>query len=49
MDVELDIRKLSEAYCIENLIPCKRQFTHQELEPYLLRIRQAARDVAEAT
>lgn len=37
---------LAEALMIESYVPCKRQFTHQELEPYLLRIRQAARDVA---
>lgn len=42
MNIELELRKITEAYCIENLIPIRRQFTHKELEQSLDRVRDAA-------
>lgn len=34
-----DIALHNEAYMIEHCIPCKRRFTHQELEPAIKAIR----------
>ncbi len=42
MNVELEIRKLTESYCVENNIPIKRRFTHAELEHSIEQIREAA-------
>jgi hypothetical protein len=35
-----DIELYNEAYDVEHNLPCKRQFTHQELEPALKAIRE---------
>lgn len=37
-------RKLAEALCVENGIPCKRQFTDMELERPRAEVRQAKAD-----
>jgi translation elongation factor EF-Tu-like GTPase len=42
MNVELEIRKLTESYCIENNIPIRRKFTHAELEESIEQVREAA-------
>jgi hypothetical protein len=41
MDIELELRKITEAYMVEHNIPIKRQFTHEELESALKRVREA--------
>jgi hypothetical protein len=41
MDIELELRKITEAYCVEHNLPIKRQFTHDELESALERVREA--------
>jgi hypothetical protein len=35
-----EIALMNEAYDVEHNLPCKRQFTHQELEPALKAIRE---------
>ena len=40
MNVELEIRKLTEAYCILHNIPIKRAFGHEELESALQAIHE---------
>ncbi len=40
MNVELEIRKLTEAYCILHNIPIKRTFGHEELESALQAIHE---------
>lgn len=47
MNVERELRKITEAYCVENNIPIRRQFTHDELEESIRRLREAAGVVAE--
>lgn len=42
MNVELELRKLTEAYCIEHQIPIRRKFTHTELERSIEQVREAA-------
>src|SRR5690242_13412489 len=41
-NIETEVKKLTEAYCIEHNLPIKRQFTHEELEESIQRIREAA-------
>jgi len=41
MNIELELRKITEAYCIEMNLPIRRQFTHAELEQSLQRVRDA--------
>jgi hypothetical protein len=43
---ERELLLLSEARCVEMNIPIRRRFTHEELAPFIERVRQAARDVA---
>lgn len=42
MDLELELRKITEAYCVENNIPIRRRFTHEQLEESIARVRAAA-------
>lgn len=49
MNIELEIRKLTEAYCIENCLPIRRQFTYQELERSIDLVRDAAARAQELT
>ena len=41
MDIELELRKITEAYCIEMNLPIRRKFTHAELEQSIERVRDA--------
>lgn len=43
-----EARRITFAYCIENNLPLPSgpRPTHDELAPYIARVRQAARDVA---
>lgn len=41
--IQFLLAKITEAYCVENNIPIKRQFTHEELEASIEQIRQADR------
>jgi len=45
MNIDLELRKINEAYCIEHLIPIRREFTHAELERPLEQVREAARQL----
>jgi hypothetical protein len=49
MNIELELRKITEAYCVENNLPIRRQFTHQELEQSIDRVRDAAAKAQELT
>lgn len=40
MNLELEVRKLTEAYCISHNIPIKRAFRHDELESALRAIQE---------
>jgi len=42
-DIETEVKKLTEAYCVEHNLPIRRQFTHEELEESIQRIREAAK------
>jgi len=39
--IQFLLAKITEAYCVENNIPIKRQFTHEELEASIEQIRHA--------
>ena len=36
-----DVCKITEAYCIEHNLPCKRRFTHDELQDAFAAVREA--------
>lgn len=46
-DFERELLMLTEAWAIENNVNITRRFTHNELAPYILKVREAARDVAQ--
>ena len=35
--------KITEAYCIEHNLPCKRQYTHEQLADAIDKVREASR------
>src|SRR6266545_2121180 len=41
MDFELELRKITEAFCVSNNLPIRRRFTDAELEESIARIRDA--------
>lgn len=41
MDFFAIASKITEAYCIEHNLPCKRQYTHEELEDAFEQVRAA--------
>ncbi len=41
MNLELELRKITESYCILHNIPIRRQFTHEELEESMERVQSA--------
>ena len=47
MNTDIWLAQLSEAYCVENGIECKRKFTDAELERPRQEVRQAARQLAQ--
>lgn len=39
---ERELACLAEAYCVEHNLPCRRHFTHEELEQSIERVREAS-------
>ena len=35
--------KITEAYCIEHNLPCKRQYTHEQLADAIDKVREASK------
>lgn len=40
-DLVAESLKIQEAYCIEHNIPCKRRYTHEELQDAFVEVRAA--------
>ena len=43
MNLFEEVSKITEAYCIEHNLPCKRRFTHDELQDAFAAVREAHR------
>lgn len=40
-DLVAESLKIQEAYCIEHNIPCRRRYTHEELQDAFVQVRAA--------
>jgi len=45
MNLFAEVSKVTEAYCIEHNIPCRRQYTHDELADAFEEVRAAAVEI----